>query len=136
MNTQDGIEIKLSKEKSEEFFYNALCNGLGYFSGYGISLYEGKNYNKAKKTLAEKGNISPCYEDVLMEILRNGDTLNFVDEECDGEYSRKVTLEMVHNNVGKTPAHHLLNVINENDDAETADCIIQSVLYDGEIIFG
>ena len=132
----EGIEIKISKEKSEEFFYNALCNGLGYFSSYGMSIdLNTKNYKKAKQTLAANGNNAPCYEDVMMQMLRNGDTLDFIDEECEGEYSRNVTLEQVHENVSLTPMRHLINMVNENDDAETADVIIQSVLYK-DIIFG
>lgn len=132
-----GIEINLSKEKSEEFFYNALCNGLDYFGSYGVFIeLDMKAYKKAKSTLNKKGVTSTCHEDVLMEILRNGDTIKFIDEECDGEYSRDLTLEMVHNNVGKTDVDHLMNMITENDDATTADVIIQAVLYDGETIFG
>ena len=74
----EGIEVKLSKEKSEEFFHNALCNGLDYFSSNGVTLdLNEKNYQKAKKTLAENGNSAPCYEDVMMQMLRNGDTLDF-----------------------------------------------------------
>ena len=133
----EGIEIKISKEKAEEFFYNALCNGLGYFTnGYGVVMdLDMKAYKKAQGTLSANGNNAPCYEDVMMQMLRNGDTLDFVDDECDGEYSRKVTLEQVHENVPLTPIDHLMNMITENDDAETADVIIQSVLYK-EIIFG
>jgi hypothetical protein len=132
----EGIEVKLSKEKSEEFFYNALCNGLGYFSSYGVTLeLDEKNYQKAKKTLAENGNSAPCYEDVMMQMLKNGDTLDFTDEECEGEYSCKLTLKQVHENISLTPIDHLMNMITENDDAETADVIIQTVLYK-DIIFG
>ena len=132
----EGIEVKLSKEKSEEFFHNALCNGLDYFSSNGVTLdLNEKNYQKAKKTLAENGNCAPCYEDVMMQMLRNGDTLDFTDEECEGEYSCKLTLKQVHENVTLTPINHLMNMITENDDAETADVIIQTVLYK-DIIFG
>ena len=89
----------------------------------------------AKKTLAENGNSVPCYEDVMMQMLKNGDTLDFTDEECEGEYSCKLTLKQVHENVSLTPIDHLMNMIVENDDAETADVIIQTVLYK-DIIFG
>jgi len=129
------MTIKLEPQEAELYFYNALCNGLGYFQSYGVSLRLNKaKYLKAKKVL-EKKQESTCYEDVLMQMLRNGDHLEFVDEECEGEYSRKITLKDVHEKVEQTPSEHLMDMVNENDDATTADVIIQSVLYN-DIIFG
>ena len=125
------MEIKLTNAESEEYFYNALCNGLNYFSGYGIILeYDTKEYQKSRTKLK-----SPCFEDVLMQMLRDGKTLTFEDIECEGEYTRTISLKDIHDKVSKTPIKHLSDMINENDDATTADVILQSVLYD-EIIFG
>ena len=41
----------------------------------------------------------------------------------------------VHERVQNTDTRHLLDAINEKDDADTADVILQSVFY-GEVIFG
>ena len=83
------------------------------------------------------GNDKPtiCVEDVWMEILRNGKELCLVDEGCDGEYTRSITLKDVHDRVQKTPIDHLMDAINEEDDATTADVILQTVFYE-DIIFG
>ena len=128
------MEIKLTKEESEEYFYNALCNGLMYINQYGIDvIVDEKAYKKAKNTL-KKNNKECCYEDVLMEVLRQGDKLNFCEtEEMKDNY---VTLDLVHQRVEKTEVRHLMAMFEEDDDADTADCIIQSVLFDGEIIYG
>lgn len=128
------MEIKLTKEESEEYFYNALCNGLMYINQYGIEvIVDEKAYKKAKDTL-KKNNKECCYEDVLMEVLRQGDKLNFCEtEEMKDNY---VTLDLVHQRVEKTEVRHLMAMFEEDDDADTADCIIQSVLFDGEIIYG
>lgn len=128
------MEIKLTKEESEEYFYNALCNGLMYINQYGIDvIIDEKAYKKAKNTL-KKNNKECCYEDVLMEVLRQGDKLNFCEtEEMKDNY---VTLDLVHQRVEKTEVRHLMAMFEEDDDADTADCIIQSVLFDGEIIYG
>jgi hypothetical protein len=48
---------------------------------------------------------------------------------------KAITLKDVHTKVAKTPLRHLMDAINENDDGDTADCIIQTVFY-GEVIFG
>ena len=139
------MEIKMTKEESEEYFYNSLCNGLGQMSGYGLEFdYKDLDYAKAKKSLQGKivsgkstleNSRSICFEDVLMEILRMGNKLSFKDIEGEGEYDRSITLEDVHNRVEKTPATHLMNMVNENDDAETADVILQIVFFE-EIVFG
>ncbi len=130
-----GITIEITKEKKEEIFYNALCNGLGYIGGYGLELeYDENDYQKAKKSYLSRGT-APCYEDVLMEILRNGDSLIFNDVEGDGDQTRSITMDDVYTGILKTPVRDLMDMIEENDDACTADAVIQSVLY-GELIFG
>ena len=126
------MQILLTPQESEDFFLNALCNGLSYFEGYGLELtYNEDAYNKAKQTLRQ----GVAWEYILMEILRQGDVLTIIDHECDGEYNVDITLDMVHDRVKDAPQEHLLNMYNEDDDAETADVILQWVAYQ-EIIFG
>jgi hypothetical protein len=125
------MKIILTPEESEKFFYNALCNGLSYIGGYGLEMtYDDDDYKKARKKLKD-----PCYEDVLMQILKDGNSLTLVDHELDGEYTKSVTLKDVHKGVEKTDAHWILQMENGDDDAVTADCILQSVFY-GEVLFG
>ena len=134
-----GVAITLSKEVSEEFFYNSLCNalGTGYMSGYGIELTTNyKEYKQSNdKWKSEHPNQTCCYEDVLMQMLRDGYKLTFVDNECEGEYTRSITLKDVHEKVQNAPVRFLNDMIQQNDDAETADVILQTVFFD-EIIFG
>lgn len=131
------MKILLEKTESEELFYNSLCNGLGYIGGYGLELtFDDDDYEKAKKTLKRlTPDTTICYEDVLMQVLREGGELTLIDHECEGEYTSKIKMEDVHERVVLTPIRHLTDAINERDDAETADCIIQSVFYK-EVIFG
>jgi hypothetical protein len=125
------MKILLTPQESETFFHNSLCNALGYMSGYGIEVtYAEKDYKAARKKLD-----GPCYEDVLLQILKDGKSLKVIDHECDGEYNRKITLKDVHEKVQTTDATWLLQMENEEDDATTADCILQTVFF-GEIIFG
>ena len=125
------MTINLTTQESEEYFYNALCNGLDYMGGYGLRMdYKKEHYAQAKSKLTE-----PCFEDVLMQILRDGNTFGFTDIEGDGSYDVQITLEDVHNKMSNVEPNRLLEMINEDDDAETADVIIQTVFYD-EVIFG
>ena len=133
------MKIILEKEEAEKHFHNALCNG-SQIRYYGLHLdYADKDYSAAKKSLVakqKKGELKDgiCQEDVWMEILRIGGKLTLIDEE-NGIGNKSVTLKNIHSRVAKTPLRHLMNAINENDDADTADCIIQTVFY-GEVIFG
>jgi hypothetical protein len=132
------MKITLTNKEAEDYFYNALCNavGSGWIDGYGIELtYEDAYYEAAKKSLKEKSpNESQCYEDVLMEILRIGKPLTMVDHE-NGEDNKTIYLKDVHERVANTPIEHLMDMIKEEDDATTADVIIQTVFYK-EVIFG
>ena len=126
------MKITLTEKESEEYFYNSLCNIMGYWAGYGLVFYwNEKEYKIAKKKLPN----SPCYEDVIMEILRNGGTLSVEDVECEGEYDRTITLKDIHERIAKTPLKHLMDMINENDDVDTADIILQTVFFE-EVVFG
>lgn len=131
MKNLEGISIVLSPEKSEEFFYESMCNSLGYMSGYGLELtYKKSEYNNSKKKLD-----NPCWEDVLLQMLKDGYSLKMVDVEYDGEYTRSITLKDVHEMVSKTPINHLNDMIEETGDATTGDVILQTVFF-GEVIFG
>ena len=130
------MEIKLTPQESETYFHNALCNGLGTVeSGYGLELtFKMADYEAARKKLKEaKANI--CIEDVLLEILRMGNKLKMIDHEGNGAYTAEITLSDVHERVQKTQLNHLTDMIEENDDAVTADVILQRVFFD-DLIFG
>lgn len=130
------MTIVLTHTESETYFHTALCNGLGEMRYYGLSLeVDGNNAYKKAKAKLEKEYNSTCYEDVLLQILKDGGTLTMVDEENDGDYTRTITIKEVHDRVAKSPLSHLMDMINEQDDATTGDVILQSVFYD-EVIFG
>lgn len=130
------MKIVLTPQESEEYFHNALCNGLDYVeSGYGLVMnYTSKAYKQAVESLqALNPDAVVCYEDVLMQILRDGGELNLYDE--NDEQDNIIVLEDVHERVATTQLDHLLDMIAERDDAVTADVIIQTVFFK-EIIFG
>lgn len=131
------MEIKLTQQESEQLFYNSLCNALGYMQGYGLGLEVDKeSYQTAKANLQQKRpGETICYEDVLLQVLKDGGSLTMVDHEGDGEYNSTVTLQDIHDRVQKTESRFLMDMINEQDDAETADVILQTVFF-GEPIFG
>jgi hypothetical protein len=128
---KEGLKISLTNELSEEIFYNALCNSLDYMcSGYGLDLkFKQSDYNNAKAKLS-----SPCFEDVLMQMLKDGIKLGLKDIEG-GEDTVYITLDTIHERVKNVPLDHLLAMIDENDDADTGDVVLQ-IVFLNEIIYG
>jgi len=129
------MEIKLTHLESENYFYNALCNGLYELGLYGLEFnHDPDQYKLSKSRLKEQNlNESICSEDVLMQMLRDGYTLTIVDSDSEIEYP--ITLTEVHERVQLTPVNHLMDMVNEQDDAITADVILQTVFFK-EVIFG
>lgn len=128
MNTE-GIEIKFSEQRSLELFQDALANGLIYLLGYGIDIdYYKIEYQQAREKLE-----APCYEDVLVQILKDGGTLDFIDFE-EGNITT-IYLEDVINNMPKVPLKTLLEVLEDKGDAISADVVLQTIIF-GEVIYG
>ena len=128
------MTIQLTQKESENYFHSALCNGLNYFRGYDLSLsYSGTDYKKAKDVLSKKIE-TVCFEDVLLQILIDGGSLDVIDED-EGSYSSSITLKDVHDRVSKAEARFLIQMDQGDDDADTADCILQTVFF-GKVIFG
>ena len=130
------MKIQLTAQESETMFHNALCNGLDYMSRHGFNFdYKKSDYESAKRNLKEANpSHTICYEDILMQILREGGELTMTDIHGDGEYTRSISLADVHNRVQEVPLDFLRAMINEEDDADTADVFLQIVFFE-EIIF-
>jgi len=126
------MQVILTEKESLEYFHNALCNavGTGYISNYGLTLTcNEKEYQLSKSKLN-----NPCLEDVWIQMLKDGYKLTLKDIE-DKDNTKSITIKDVYEKVKLTPFEYLSDMINENDDAETADVILQTVFY-GEVIFG
>ena len=132
MIDSSNFTLEFTQEYCERIFHDALCNGLDYVRGYGILL----EYNEDEYKISKEKLESPCYEDVLMQMLRDGYKLRFVDyENGDDDLNVDITLGTVRERVNKIPDWVKSQLIDEQDDAETADIVLQTVVY-GEIIFG
>jgi hypothetical protein len=128
------MKIILTPQESEQYFYDALCNGLGYIeSSYGLELKF--NTKEAKSTAIKLKQIdqSICYEDIIMQLLRDGHQINLYDVES--ELDNVIKLKDIHDKVNNIPVNRILEMINENNDADTADVILQTVFF-GEVIYG
>lgn len=133
------MKVVFEPEESESIFYDALCNGLGQFNSYGCRLnYQPEEYKTAraalKKRFGPENEKDICYEDVLMQILQSGGSLMMIDVEGNGDQDATITIKDVHEKMGSVPFKDLSDMLTENDDADTADNVLQTIFY-GEIIF-
>lgn len=126
------MQIILTPDESLKYFYSALCNGLQWIAGYGLEFtFDRSLYSKSRAKITGE----TCYEDVLIQMLKDGYSLAINDVEGDGAYNSTIKLQDVYDRVCLTPIRHLSDMINENDDSITADAILQTVFFK-EIIFG
>jgi len=132
------MEIKLTEDECMEIFYTALCNavGSGYMDSYGLQFeYNEEEYTKSSKKLRDSGKTGICMEDVWMQMLIDGYTLSMIDVEGEGDNDSTINKKNIIERVPKVPTRFLSQMINEQDDAETADVVIQTVFFN-EVIFG
>jgi hypothetical protein len=130
------VSMKMSEDFKKEIIFNSLCNGLGQLQCYGLELYwDDSDYSKAKKSYYDRTQkiSGACYEDILMEILTMGKQLSFIDEESEETHFFK--LDSALKNLDNLPPQWILQLINEEDDGETADVVLQFCLFN-KIVFG
>ena len=124
------MRIIFQKEEAEDMFLDALANGLDYIDSYGLELHYLKtNYNQAKDSLKNAG----CHEDILLQILKDGNKLKLVDSESEDEWV--ISLDDVHERMSNVPFDDLIAIIHGNDDASTADVVLQTIFLN-EVVFG
>lgn len=131
------MKIVLTLQESEEIFHASLCNAesTGYMAGYGLQLrWHEKSYKEAKERLKERGE-DACQEDILLEILRGGGHLTYFDIEGGGGEPWSINLQDVHEKVSNAPIGTILRFAEQQDDAEDADVILQTVFMGG-VVFG
>lgn len=140
-NDSKGYKIIFEKEKALEILHSILCNGaLECFSNYGFYLtYDKKEYQEAKVKLEKDiilhlGN-SVCYEDVLIQIVRNGGELEFEDNEGEGDNTKKLNVGVLLEGLSSASLENVFCIINGEDDAITGETVLQEILF-GEILFG
>jgi hypothetical protein len=129
------MEIQLKPIESERIFFDALCGGMDYLPGYGLQLsYNPIDYNKAKEECL-KEMPEPCREDIWLKMLKMGYSLTLIDGECDGEYTKSITIDDVYSRVNLAPVETIIEMLREEGDANTADTILQTVFFK-EVVFG
>lgn len=116
-----------------------LCienSGFNYFPLYGLSVdYDEDIYGITADALEAKSTDTVCHEHVLMDMISAGHALTITDEEDSGEIVGSLSMQTIMKNWDAIDARHLLAIRDEQDDADTADCILQTLCF-GSVIYG
>jgi hypothetical protein len=137
-NTKNN-NIEITKDLFIQYLHNAFCNGLKYFSSYGLEFdFKYEDYaiakNEIKKVKRQHKDLSVvCYEDVFIKMLELKLPINVIDTECN-EYNITLDLDEMMNNFKLVPIDIIAYFVNEDDDAEICDTFLQILMFK-EIVF-
>lgn len=126
------MEIKFNQNDMVDIIYSALCQSLDWLhdDGYRIG-YDDEVYSKAVDTLKDTydSTISqldaPCHEDIVIQILLNGDKIKIIDifEGKDDEFS----LDDLLHNIGLVPSDIMLSYVKEQNNIAESYELIQTI---------
>jgi hypothetical protein len=135
------MQLILSQDELHELIYSALCNGgISELHASGLEIrYSRSEYQDAKQKLIDKDPTKGvCYEEVLMQMLRDGKRVYFKDMEG-GEPDAELNFELAAKNLqnNKDAVKDILSMLDENDggDAFTAWNVLQYAML-GELVYG
>jgi hypothetical protein len=134
MNNDYGVSHKITKKGMLKMFWTCMTSSSIGFGSLELD-YDPTDYGNARKKLSAKGD-TPCWEDVLVEMLRQGKKLAWFDVEEEGLEERHwFTLDDLIDNFEDVNNYHLADLLAGGDDAVTHDSILQCLLL-GEIVYG
>ncbi len=119
--------MQLSNEEKREILLSALCNS-GHFA-YGDMYVESDQDEFGREHC--KTNI---IEEIWMAVLENGRQLTIVDNIEAGE-EHSFDLVKAYSQMDKLPKGIVADYLAGNDDADSADYVIETILF-GEKIYG
>ena len=133
MDNDYGVSHKITKEGLLKMFWTCLTSSSIGFGCIELD-YDRNAYFEVRDELRGKGK-NDCWEDVIVEMLRQGYRLAWIDVEDDQPERNYFTLAHLMDNFDCIEAHHLADILGGMDDAVTHDSILQCLLL-GELIYG
>lgn len=123
--------VELEETEVFDVLHAILCDGLYGLSNSGLTLeYEDADYKEAKAKLT-----SPCREDVWLQILKDGKSITFTDNEGSEEDAVLTLAKAIEGLKNPKIADEVREIVEGNYDANTGDTVIQYILF-GEVVYG
>lgn len=134
------MKVVFTKEEILAMIHDGLCNGLGELRSCDVDLLIEKGLYASTKTEmvsnTEWVDKTICYEDVLLEILKNS-KLTFFDHNEDEEisFTLEQAIERINGITDVFYVKRMIELFEEEGDAYHAVELLQICLYN-EVIFG
>lgn len=116
------MKIILTRKEIEDILFSALCNSAHIHYGAMKIECNKDEYSQAKKLL-----LTPTIESVWMKMLENGCRLTVVDNEDNSKHS--FSMINAYEAISSLPNQILLDFVNGDDDGETADYVLEYIMY-------
>ncbi len=128
--------MTLTNKDKEDIFLLALCDGWHTFEQSGVTIdFSEAKYKTTADIIKNKG-ISPCYEDVVMQMLIDGFSISCIDDDDEESYlNTTITIQDVYDGIDLVPDNIIQDILDENYDANHADTVLQFVFFK-TLIFG
>lgn len=124
------ITVTATQDEKLKLVADCLAN-TWLFAGRILEVtWSDKLYKKFSKSLGDDS----CHEDVLIAMVKAGHALPVNDLEGKDNVG-ELSLNKIEANWDSVRSEDIINVINENDDSDTADNILQCITLGG-IIYG
>jgi hypothetical protein len=127
------MKITFENEEAQTHFHNAMCNGLGYITGYDLELKFNREVYTETRNKMSNGDFGVCHEDILLQMLKDGHKLSLYD--WNDDVVNSISIQDVYDRLPLVQVRHLMDMVNGNDDADTADVILQTIFL-GEVVYG
>lgn len=119
-----------TKRETLKIFHGALCDGLGTLMYYDLEF----TFNDAQYQLSRRKLRKCCYEDVLMQMLKDGFPLRLKDM-SDDTRAWTLTMKLLIKRLPTVDLATLAEAISGEGDSKSADIILQTCFF-GKVIYG
>lgn len=130
--------INITRKITDDDLVGILCGVTGSACVYWCDeiIYNQENYKRAKQQLIDTGarEIDICYEDVILQLLKNGDTITFYSSENEEEYSLSCDL-LIKGIERYMSSNDCEDIDIDMWDDEDYDAVIQYALFN-EFVYG
>ena len=132
------VEITIRKRVTDDDLISILCGATSTAcAGWVVQLdWDDESYSKAREMLINSGHKESdiCLEDVLLQLLKNGDQITFYDAETEEAYS--LSLYMLFSGIESYMNSEYCETMDIDDwDDTDYDAVIQYAFF-GELAFG
>lgn len=123
--------VELEQTEVFDVLHTILCDGLYGLSSAGLTLeFEDADYQAARVKIT-----NPCREDVWLQILKDGKSITFTDNEGSEDDAVLTLAKAIEGLKNPEIADEVRELVEGDYDANTGDKVIQYILF-GELVYG